>query len=138
MNAMKDHLDPVDCHVGRRLRIRRTLLNFSQATVAKALGVSFQQVQKYERGANRISASRLYDLAAILKTDVAYFFADFDDEDRPATEALEIADPVASDLSRSESLELLRDYWGLPDNEMRARFRDLLQVATQGASRTKA
>ncbi len=68
--------NPVDVHVGARLRVRRTLLGMNQTKLGEAIGVSFQQMQKYERGTNRISASRLYDLARLLDVPVEYFFDD--------------------------------------------------------------
>ncbi len=67
---------PVDVHVGARLRRRRTLLGMSQTKLGEAVGLTFQQVQKYERGANRISASRLYDLSGMLEVPIEYFFSD--------------------------------------------------------------
>lgn len=68
---------PVDRHVGRRVCERRLGLGYNQSELAKALGLTFQQVQKYEKGANRISASKLWDIAAFLKVDIGYFFAGF-------------------------------------------------------------
>ena len=82
-----DGPDPVDVHVGNRLRQRRTLLGMSQEKLAAAFGVSFQQIQKYERGANRISASRLHLLTQILDVPVTYFF-----EGLPASS--QIDDPI--------------------------------------------
>src|SRR5580658_2657112 len=66
--------NPVDLHVGARIRMRRRMNGVSLERLADALGLTFQQVQKYERGANRVSASKLYEIAAALKTPVAYFF----------------------------------------------------------------
>lgn len=65
---------PVDIHVGNRVRMRRVMLELSQSTLAKALGLTFQQVQKYEKGANRVSASMLYGISGVLKVDPAFFF----------------------------------------------------------------
>src|SRR5947209_19234508 len=72
-----DKPNPVDVHVGSRVRLRRTLLGMSQEKLGDALGLTFQQVQKYERGANRVGASRLYDLARVLAVPVSYFFEEF-------------------------------------------------------------
>ena len=66
--------NPIDLHVGARIRMRRRLLGVSQERLAEALGLTFQQVQKYERGANRVSASKLYEIARTLQTPVTYFF----------------------------------------------------------------
>src|SRR5579862_1779426 len=66
--------NPIDVHVGSRVRLRRTLLGMSQEKLGEAIGLTFQQVQKYERGANRVGASRLYDLSQVLDVPVSYFF----------------------------------------------------------------
>src|ERR1700758_2919403 len=75
-----DAPSPVDVHVGSRVRLRRTLLGMSQEKLGTALGLTFQQVQKYERGANRIGSSRLWDLSRALDVSIAYFFEDMDDQ----------------------------------------------------------
>lgn len=72
------HPHPVDVHVGARVRLRRTALGMSQEKLGEALGLTFQQVQKYERAANRIGASRLYEMSRVLGVPVSYFFEDFD------------------------------------------------------------
>ena len=72
--ASKGFPNPIDVHVGARIRLRRTLLGISQTTLADAMGLTFQQVQKYESGANRVSSSRLYDAARILDVPLPYFF----------------------------------------------------------------
>src|SRR5262245_8084214 len=74
--------DPVDVHVGSRVRLRRTLLGLSQERLGEAVGLTFQQIQKYERGANRIGASRMYDLAHVLDVPVSFFFEDMPEEVR--------------------------------------------------------
>src|SRR5215208_5533266 len=68
--------NPIDVHVGSRVRLRRTLLGMSQEKLGEAIGLTFQQVQKYERGANRIGASRLFDLSRVLDVPVSFFFDD--------------------------------------------------------------
>src|SRR5688500_6970058 len=72
--------NPVDVHVGSRARLRRTLLGMSQEKLGEAIGLTFQQVQKYERGANRIGASRLWDLSRVLDCPMSFFFEEMDDE----------------------------------------------------------
>src|SRR5579875_3340915 len=72
--AVNEAPDPIDVEVGARIRVRRKFLSLSQQTLAEALGLTFQQVQKYERGANRVSASKLYEIARALQTPVSYFF----------------------------------------------------------------
>jgi transcriptional regulator with XRE-family HTH domain len=76
--------NPIDVHVGRRVRLRRKELGFSQERLAEGLGLTFQQVQKYERGANRVSASKLYEMARVLRVAIGYFFEGLDDPACPA------------------------------------------------------
>lgn len=121
-----DGPDPVDVHVGMRLRQRRTLLGMSQEKLAKAFGVSFQQVQKYERGANRISASRLHLLTKILDVPVSYFFEGLPTavQERPLP-----ADPEAPDrMTSRETLELVRAYYRILDPGVRKRLVDLARA----------
>ncbi|ABC24392.1 helix-turn-helix domain-containing protein [Rhodospirillum rubrum] len=132
--------DPVDVHVGRRLRLRRTLLGMSQEQLANAVGVTFQQIQKYERGSNRVSASRLYDISKVLGVPVAFFFEDIGDEVTSARLAPIVPDITGSGLSepaipayeqdplqKNETLELIRAYWRLPTDTVRKRALDLLK-----------
>ena len=121
-----DGPDPVDVHVGMRLRQRRTLLGMSQEKLAKAFGVSFQQVQKYERGANRISASRLHLLTKILDVPVSYFFEGLPTsvQERPLP-----AEPEAPDrMTSRETLELVRAYYRILDPGVRKRLVDLARA----------
>lgn len=78
---------PIDVHVGRRVRLRRKELGISQQCVADGLGLTFQQVQKYERGANRISASKLYEIGRLLRVPIGWFFDGLDDPGSPNTDA---------------------------------------------------
>ncbi|SOD99239.1 helix-turn-helix domain-containing protein [Caenispirillum bisanense] len=82
---------PLDRHVGRRVRLRRTLLGLTQQELGEQIGVTFQQIQKYERGTNRISASRLWEIARVLKVPVSFFFEDFREDDDAAHETEENA-----------------------------------------------
>lgn len=79
----EDAPNPVDVHVGRRVRLRRRELGVSQGWLADRLGLTFQQVQKYERGSNRISASKLYQIASVLEAPITYFFEGLDDPAAP-------------------------------------------------------
>ena len=99
----KSNSHPVDVHVGARLRLRRVLRGMSQEDLGKHLGLSFQQVQKYERGANRVSASRLWQLAGVLEVPVSFFFDDM----AAANDASSCADIEAVSLAEGR---LLRDY----------------------------
>ena len=105
--------NPVDVHVGRRVRLRRTLLGMSQEMLGNALRLTFQQVQKYERGVNRIGSSRLYHLSQILDVPVSYFFDEMPDLGKGAAPGLSEAPsaPYEKDpMARRETLELVRAY----------------------------
>lgn len=102
-----DHRDPVDVAVGARVRLARKMRGQSQQALALAIGVSFQQVQKYERGANRVSASMLVRIAAALGVSVAELFG-------PAEAASRVGDDLAALLGEPGALKLLQDYCRLP------------------------
>lgn len=108
-------VDNVDAHVGERVRTRRLLAGLSQDAFASYLGITFQQVQKYEKGANRISASRLYRIAKILNAPITYFFDDADKQTMPP------------DMTR-EGLELIRAFSMITDPDIRDRILSLLQA----------
>lgn len=111
--------NPVDIHVGLKLRQRRSLAGLSQEKLARAVGVAFQQIQKYERGDNRMGASRLFEMAEILGVPVSYFFEGL--AGRPS-------DPQPSDaeaMSRRETLELIRAYYAIKDKDVRRRVLEL-------------
>jgi transcriptional regulator with XRE-family HTH domain len=128
--AAKPH--PIDVLVGSRLRLRRTKLGISQARLAEALGLTFQQVQKYERGTNRISASRLYRLSKVLDVPIAFFF-----EPRVPRQEPEIVDSstqTAGDLfesdplGRPETIELVKAFWAIDNVAVRHRLFELASV----------
>ena len=117
---------PVDVHVGARLRQRRTLLGMNQTKLGDATGVSFQQMQKYENGANRISASRLFDLSRVLDVPIEYFFDDMPLEfaaSSPATEkrgrVKELPSYKPNPMAKRETLELVRAYYKISDPQIR-------------------
>lgn len=118
--------NPIDIHVGQRLRLRRTLLGLSQETLGEAVGITFQQLQKYERGANRISASRLFNLSQVLGVPVTFFF-----EDLPAP-GVESAEPSETQefesMARRETLELVRAYYRIPEENVRRRAFELIKA----------
>jgi len=122
--------NPIDIHVGKRIRIRRALLGVSQKTLANALGLTFQQVQKYESGTNRVSASRLSAIAGILRAPISYFFEDF-----PTTNAKVSAADTArrEQLEMPETLELVHLYYAIPDEIVRRRFLEMLKAVVQSA-----
>ncbi len=133
---------PIDVHVGTRLRVRRTLLGMSQTDLGDALGVTFQQVQKYERGMNRISASRLFDLSRVLDVPVEYFFGDMPAGvvgGSPATEKRGRAKKPPSyeldPMAKRETLELVRAYYKIEDANVRNRLRELTKAIGAASSR---
>jgi transcriptional regulator with XRE-family HTH domain len=126
-----DKPNPIDIHVGSRVRLRRTLLGMSQEKLGEAIGLTFQQVQKYERGANRIGASRLYDLSRVLDVPVSFFFDDINPEVVAA--AVESGESTAQHyepdpMMRRETLELVRAYYRIPDAQIRRRLFDLTKA----------
>ncbi len=116
---------PVDVHVGSRVRLRRILLGKNQTQLGAALGVTFQQLQKNERGMNRIGASRLWQLSQVLDVPVSYFFEGLDE----GTEAWSSDDM----LVKRETLELVRAYYRITDPEIRKRLRVLVDVIANPA-----
>ena len=128
---------PIDVHVGTRIRLRRTLLGMSQERLGEALGLTFQQVQKYERGVNRVGASRLFDLSRVLDVPISFFFDDMPDSltstfgspaARRAAGFQEPSDTFADDtLNRRETLELVRAYYRITDPAIRKRVFDLIK-----------
>ena len=136
-----DAPDPIDVHVGQRVRKRRVELGMSQEKLGGALGLTFQQVQKYERGANRIGASRLFDLSRVLEVQIAYFFDEMpDDALGPTSRArrgLSASTATAYEpdpLAKRETMDLVRAYYRIPDNGVRKRLFELtksLAVADQ-------
>ncbi len=124
--------NPVDIHVGSRVRLRRTLLGLSQEKLGAALGLTFQQVQKYERGANRIGASRLFHLSRILDVPVSYFFEELSAESAlggaRAPGLAEDKDSYEPDpLAKRETLELVRAYYKITDPKVRRKVFDLIK-----------
>ncbi|MCW5752374.1 MAG: helix-turn-helix transcriptional regulator [Alphaproteobacteria bacterium] len=127
-------------HVGSRLRLRRTLLGMSQEKLGEAVGLTFQQIQKYEKGANRIGASRLYQFARILDVPPAFFFDDMAEEgglplSGGAVEGLEEeAEPFGHDpVIKRETLEMVRAYYRIPDPSVRKRIFDMIKAIAGAA-----
>jgi transcriptional regulator with XRE-family HTH domain len=119
---------PVDVHVGKRVRHRRWMVGMTQQQLAEKVGIKFQQIQKYETGMNRVSASRLWDIAEALSVPVAFFF-----EGLGATEAEPAAAAMPGDiLADKEALELVRSYYAIPENQRRRLF-DLARVLSDAA-----
>jgi transcriptional regulator with XRE-family HTH domain len=119
---------PVDVHVGKRVRHRRWLVGMTQQQLAESVGIKFQQIQKYETGANRVSASRLWDIADALDVDVSFFFEGLETEEK----AGESGSVPADLLGDKEALELVRSYYAIPENQRRRLF-DLARVLSDVA-----
>lgn len=123
---------PVDAHVGARVRLRRTMLGMSQERLAQALGLTFQQVQKYERGTNRVGSSRLYELSKILDVPIQFFFDEMSREvdmtarDGTGAPALKHADVGVEDaMAKRETLELVWAYYRIKSARVRRKVYDL-------------
>jgi transcriptional regulator with XRE-family HTH domain len=128
--------DPIEVHVGGRIRMRRLFLGMNQKTLANALGLTFQQVQKYESGANRVSASRLFKMAHILGVPISFFFVDLQADDCPGTPEEQGSHER---LAHPETIELVRLYYAISDADVRHQFRALIKslaARRRAASRT--
>ncbi|MBP2314390.1 helix-turn-helix domain-containing protein [Azospirillum soli] len=130
-----DAPDAVDVHVGARVRLRRTLLGLSQAALGEALGLTFQQIQKYERGANRISASRLWTMAEVLDVPVSFFFDDMPGNllqarGHPGATSADAPGASADDsvMAKRETLELVRAYYRIANPKVRRQTYDLFKA----------
>lgn len=131
--------DPVDIHVGARLRLRRNLIGMSQEQMGKALGLTFQQIQKYERGANRMGASRLHQMSRLLNVPVAWFFEElpgplhprfgFSENKQAPLEGAppQGAAPDVEILQRRETLDLIRAYYSITDPKQRRKVFELVK-----------
>src|SRR5690242_11100667 len=132
-----DKPNPIDVHVGTRVRLRRTLLGMSQEKLGEAIGLTFQQVQKYERGANRVGASRLYDLSKVLDVPVSFFFEEMAPPGSAEARGGEAGDKYTADpLLKRETLELVRAYYKIPDQHVRRRLFDLAKALAKSSEPT--
>ncbi|MEL6682698.1 MAG: helix-turn-helix transcriptional regulator [Pseudomonadota bacterium] len=120
---------PVDVHVGKRIRHRRWMSGTTQQQLAENVGIKFQQIQKYETGMNRVSASRLWDIAKVLNVPVSFFFEGLDTD--PSADHID-GDMPGDILTDKEALELLRSYYAIPENQRRRLF-DLARVLSEAA-----
>ncbi len=122
--------NPIDIHVGSRVRLRRTMLGHSQEKLGNALGITFQQIQKYEKGANRIGASRLQQIANVLTVPVAFFFEDAPSGTQTTSGMAEENSTtyVVDFLSSSEGLQLNRAFVNISDPKVRRKIVDLVKT----------
>lgn len=126
---MTNHANKVDKHVGNRVKARRQTLGISQEKLGGALGVTFQQVQKYEKGTNRISASRLQQIGAVLGVPVGYFFEGLQEAAAhvPGFSETAAAPYAAEAVSTNEGLQLMRAFLKIQDSAVRRRIIELVE-----------
>jgi transcriptional regulator with XRE-family HTH domain len=120
---------PVDVHVGKRVRHRRWMVGMTQQQLGEAVGIKFQQIQKYETGMNRVSASRLWDIAHAMDVSISFFFEGLEGDgvQTPGNDH-----PLGDLLADKEALELVRSYYAIPENQRRRLF-DLARVLSDAA-----
>ncbi len=124
---------PVDVHVGKRVRHRRWMVGMTQQQLGDIVGIKFQQIQKYETGMNRISASRLWDIAQALDVSISFFFEGFESEEGVTETVAADHDVQRGDLlADKEALELVRSYYSIPEAQRRRLF-DLARVLSDVA-----
>ncbi len=135
-------ISPIDVHVGARVRLSRTLLGMSQTGLGDALGLSFQQVQNYEWGTNRISASRLYDLSRVLDLSIEHFFEDMSpavaDSSPAARKSGKAKKPPSCEpnpMHRRETLALVRAYYNVENAGVRKQVYELTKTLAAGAGK---
>lgn len=133
--------NPIDVHVGARIRQRRTFLGITQERLAEAIGLSFQQVQKYERGGNRVSSSRLVDLAYALDVSISFFFEEMSaGVEKQTPSALTKIDQrlgneqEADPLAKRETLEFVRAYYKIQNPAVRKRVLELTKAVAKGSA----
>jgi len=119
---------PVDVHVGKRIRHRRWMVGMTQQQLAEQVGIKFQQIQKYETGMNRVSASRLWDISEALSVPINFFFEGLEGGGASETESALPGDILAD----KEALELVRSYYAIPENQRRRLF-ELARVLSDAA-----
>ena len=122
--------DPIDIHVGSRVRLRRTLLGMSQTVLGNSLDLTFQQIQKYERGANRIGSSRLYKLSKILDIPVSFFFEGLEKKTANRKNSRSTQGPYDTEddkMTRRQTLELVRAYYRIADPKVRKNIFEMIK-----------
>jgi transcriptional regulator with XRE-family HTH domain len=122
--------NPIDRHVGLRIRMRRKELGVSQERLAESIGLTFQQVQKYERAANRVSASKLWEMARALNTSIAYFYEGLSNTPEPPGSNLP-RETVQDFLMTPEGLELASSFPKIPHGRLRRKILDLVRVMSE-------
>lgn len=131
MVVNKKKPNPIDIHVGSRIRLRRTMLGMSQEKLGESLGITFQQIQKYEKGTNRVGASRLQNISNILNVPVSFFFEDAPGDAGSGPTGMEEASSsnyVVDFLSSSEGLQLNRAFVKISDQKVRRKVVELVKA----------
>lgn len=128
--AKYDGPHPVDVHVGTRLKLRRMILGISQEALGNSLGLTFQQIQKYEKGANRIGASRIFELSGLLDVPIQYFFEEYKTDGRrtPGFGESDIGDAFMALVNSPEGVELCRCFAGIKDPKVKKRVLELVKT----------
>lgn len=141
--------NPIDVHVGNRIRLRRTLLGYSQQFMAKQLGLTFQQVQKYEKGCNRVGASRLWDISKVLNVSMDFFFEDMDkyvesqspmmqnmSEGKSCLTLNEDVEEITLDpMKKRETMELVRAYYKITNRALAKQLFELMVSLSKTSSK---
>lgn len=135
MEEVSKKVHPIDAHVGLRVRLRRQMLGISQNELGHQLGVTFQQIQKYEKGANRIGASRLYEIANALNINVQYFY---DNVEIAKANLDKKTDNEFDDISAAESVKLYQYFSKIPDHEVRKCLLEFMKVISNEAAGSTA
>jgi transcriptional regulator with XRE-family HTH domain len=140
LKTVKTAADPVDIYVGKKIRQRRTVLGVSQEKLSEALGITFQQVQKYESGANRVSSSRLYHISKILGTTISYFFDGHDGEHANNIQQVAETKNALEDQDiflQKETINLVKVYYTIDDEDVRKKVLEMVKSIAQTHGLTK-
>lgn len=124
----------IDAHVGKRLRLRRTMMGLSQEALARAVGITFQQVQKYEKGTNAMNANRLYEFAKFMQVPISYFFEGLEQAGSAAgfsEESATFDHSGAKTVSDRESLEMMKAFKRIKEQTVRKRLADLVRAVAE-------
>lgn len=130
----KKQANPIDAHVGRRVRLRRMLIGMNQERLGELLGLTFQQVQKYEKGVNRIGAGRLYEIASILGVNIGFFYDDIEEDVAQGAASLGGSrehPPVMEFMSSGEGIQLSVAFMRIKDVKVRRKILDLLRSLSE-------
>lgn len=136
-----DGPNPIDVYVGGRIRLRRTLLGMSQSKLGEALALSFQQVQKYERGTNRVGSSRMFEIARVLEVEIGYFYdgmpSGTGNDGRKAMHGATVVRPPEDQdpMIKRETLELVRAYYKIGDGRVRKRLFEMTKALANAAQK---